>query len=119
MRLKYHVDFAEAALARRRQSGSNLSRMMAVVINHADPGRLAAQLEAPVYAAKVFQRPANVIGPDIETDSDRNRRRRIQHIVHAGHMQAEFAQVAFAVSHAKMTGGHVAFGAIRTRTCPA
>ena len=91
--------------------------MMAVVVDHADPGRLASQLEAPVHAAKVFQRRANVIGLDVETDSDRNRRRRIQDVVHAGHMQAEFAQVAFAVGHAKMTGGPL-FGRFERRTSP-
>ena len=70
--------------------------MMAVVVDHADPGGLAPQLEAAVHAAEVFQRRADVVGLDVEPDSHRDRRGRVQNIVHSRHMQPEFAEVAFA-----------------------
>ena len=55
MRLEYDVDFAEAALPGGRQRGTNLGRMVAVVINHADARGLTSQLEPAVHAAEVLE----------------------------------------------------------------
>ena len=104
MRLKYHVDLLEAALSGGRQRGANLGRMMAIVVNHADPGCLAAQLEPPVYAAEIFQRRADVIGSDIETDSHCNGCGGVQNVVYSRHMQAEFAQITLPVGDLKTAG---------------
>ena len=91
MRLKDHVDFAESALPRSRQGGANLGGMVAVVVDYADTRGLAAQLEAPVHAAKFFQRHADVICLDIESDSHRNGRGCVQNVVRTGHVQAKLA----------------------------
>src|ERR1700730_7993425 len=87
--LKYHVDFAEAALAGGSQCGANLRGMMAVVINHADAGYLSAQLKTAVHATKIFQGGADVIGLDVEGDSDRDGRGSVESVMHARHVQAE------------------------------
>ena len=92
MRLKDHVDLAKAALPGSRQRGANLGGMMAVVVDYADPRGLAAQLETPVHAAEFLQGHANVIRLDIEADSHRNGRRRVQNVVRARHVQAELTQ---------------------------
>ena len=42
----------ESALSGGSESGANLSRMVSVVINHADAGGLAAKLETAVYAGE-------------------------------------------------------------------
>ena len=64
MRLEDDVDLAIAALPRRRQRRPNLGRMMAVVVNHADARGLPAQLKAPVHAAEILQRVANLRIPE-------------------------------------------------------
>ena len=62
VRLKYDMDFAEATLPGRRQRGANFGGMVAVVIDHADPGGLASQLESSVHTAEVFESAADVVG---------------------------------------------------------
>ena len=94
MRLEYDVDFAEAALPRGRKRGTNLGGMMAVVINHADARGLASQLEPAIHAAEVLESDADVVGADVETDSDRDGCGRIQDVMHSGHVQTEFAEVS-------------------------
>ena len=95
---------SEAALSGGRQRGANLGGMMAIVINHADPGCLAAQLEPPVYPAEIFQRRADVIRFDIEADSNRNGCGGVQDVVYSRHMQAEFSQVTLPVGDVKTAG---------------
>src|SRR6266851_4105110 len=99
------VDFAEATLPCRRQRGANLGRVVAVVIDHANARSFAPHLEATVNAAEVFEGGADVVGRDVETDSDRNGCGRVQNVMHSGHMQTEFPQVAFPVGNTKMADG--------------
>src|SRR5713226_9633752 len=110
MGLKYYVDLSETALASGLKRGTNLGGMMAIVINDADPGCLATQLEPPVHAAKVFQRRADVVSLDVEADSHCNRCGSVQDIVHSRHMQSKIAEIALPVGHMKMAGGLLPLG---------
>jgi hypothetical protein len=100
--LKYDVYLAEAALPGSRQRGASLGRMMAVVIDHAYPGGLAPQLEAPVHPAEIFKGCADVIGFYVETDSHRDGCSGIQNVMHSRHVQPEFAEIAIGVGRTKM-----------------
>src|ERR1700730_15719147 len=85
--LKYHVDFAEAALAGGSQCGANLGGMMAVVIDHADAGYLSAQLKTAVHATEAFLGEADGIRLDGAADSDRHGRGSVQGVMHGQHVQ--------------------------------
>src|SRR6267142_6760341 len=77
--------------------------MMAVVVDHADAGGLAAQLEAAVDAAKIFKGGADVFDREVEADADRNGRGPVQNVVEAGNLQHEFAEILAAVAHPEVT----------------
>ena len=79
--------------------------MVAVVVDHADARRPPAQLEAAVHAAELVERRADRLDGNVQPDAHRNGGRRIQHVVHAGHMQREFAQVLSRDRHAKPAQG--------------
>ena len=65
--------------------------MMPVVVNHADSGDHAPQLEAPIHAAKLVERCTNGVHANIQTDPYRDRRRSVEHVVYPWHVQRELA----------------------------
>ena len=73
--------------------------MVAVVIDYADAGNLAAQLEATVDAVKGFECRANLANLDIQADPYGNGRRSIKHVVGSGHAQPELSKIAATVGH--------------------
>src|SRR2546423_13828116 len=101
MRLEDDVNFAISALSRGGQSCSNLSWMVAVVIDDRDSTRYAAQLEAAVHSAEVFERFPNLRNRDVQTNADSNRSGRVQHVVQARHVKSEFPQIGPAATHLK------------------
>src|SRR5713226_6731517 len=105
MRLEDHMDLAITALPGCCQRGANLGGMMSVVINHAHPSGLAAQLEAAVHPAKVLERGTDLLDLDIEANSHRNCRRGIQNIVRTGHVETELAKVLCTVGYVEMADG--------------
>src|SRR5258708_33683326 len=74
MRLEDCVDALESTLARCRESGADLRGMMAVIVNHADAGGRALELEAAINAAKVFQGLADLVERNIKAYSHPDRR---------------------------------------------
>src|SRR5258708_13159981 len=60
MRLEDCVDTLESALARCCESGEDLRGMMAVIVNHADAGGRALELDAPITAPKAFPGPPHL-----------------------------------------------------------
>ncbi len=102
MRLEDCVDTLESALARCRESGADLRGMMAVIVNHADAGGRALELEAAINAAKVFQSFADLIGSNIQTNTDGDRGRGVQHVVVARDLKMKAAQRFAAVLHGEV-----------------
>ena len=97
------VYLLEAALPRGRKRGTNLGGMMPIVINYADARSLTPQLEPAIHAAEALETNPDLVGADVESDSDRDGCGSVQDVMHSGHVQTEFAEVAFSVGHAKMT----------------
>src|ERR1019366_8036740 len=98
VRLEDHMHAAKSALTGGGQRGSDLRRMMAVIVNHADARSLALELEAAVHAAKTVERGTNLLRGNVERGAHRNRRRRVQHVVRARNVQREFAEILLFVS---------------------
>ena len=59
--LEDDVNLPVAALAGRGEGGANLGGMVAVIVHHGDAARLAAQLKAPVHAAKMIEALGNLL----------------------------------------------------------
>ena len=72
VRLEDHDQPPPEALARRRQGGADLGRVVAVVADHHDAAGLAAELEAAVDAAELAERLAG----GLERHPELARRRR-------------------------------------------
>src|SRR5437588_7061222 len=108
MRLKDDMDLAVSTLPRRGESGANFCRMMPVIVNHGHASCVAANLKTPIHTAKVFEGLLNVRHGNVEPDADRNRCRRIQHVVHSGNVKAKFAEIAATILDGKTTNlwGH-------------
>src|SRR5437868_15222945 len=98
MGLEDDVNLAISALARGSQSCSTLSWMVAVVIDDRDSARFAAQLEAAVHSTELFERFTNLRNRDVQTNANRNRSGRVQHIVQARHVKSEFPKISPAVT---------------------
>ncbi len=101
VRLKDDMNFAKPARPRRRQRGLNLRRMVPVIVNHAHARSPPAQLKAPVNSAELVEPGANRLHANIQPHAHRNRRRRIQNVVHSRHMQRELAQIFLAITDGK------------------
>src|SRR5580658_6127996 len=61
MRLEDDVNLAKTALPRRGQRGLDLSGMVPVIVDHTHARVAPAQLEAPVNAAELVERRANLL----------------------------------------------------------
>src|SRR5271157_6627465 len=96
---------AEPALAGRGQGGSDLGGMVTVIVNHADSGSLASKLEAAIDAAEAVEGRANLVRGNVERGSDGNGCGGIEHVVNAGDVQGELAQVLRFVGDAEMAEG--------------
>src|SRR5207247_11150577 len=103
MWLEDNVNLAKAALPGRRKRDANFRRMVAVVIDYADAGNLAAQLEATVDAVKGFECRANLANLDIQADPHGNGRRSIKPGVGSGHAQPEPSTLSATVGHVETT----------------
>src|SRR5579871_4104141 len=68
--------------------------MVTVIVNHRDTALRATNLESTVNSTKGCQRLANRFDRNFEFKADRDRRRRIQHVVRAGDMKLETAKIA-------------------------
>ena len=113
VRLKDDMQAAEPALAGRGQGGSDLGGMMTVIVNHADSGSLPAKLEAAIDPAETVEGSANLVRGNVERGADGNGGGGIEHVVNAGDVQGELAQVLFApffllMKDAEMTDGCIA-----------
>src|SRR5581483_9017623 len=96
MRLEDRVDAAVTALARGGKSGADFSGVMGVVVNDSDAAHLSLNVEAAVHAAKALQGCANIVRANVESDTNGNGCGGVPHIVSAGDVQAELAQIAIA-----------------------
>ena len=85
---------------------------MSVIVNHADPSNRTFELEAAIHAAKTVKRGTDLLHWNIERGSDRNRCRRIQHIVRARHVQGELAELFLFIGNLK-TGERAVSGSRR------
>src|SRR5436305_12759790 len=101
MRLKDDMDLAVSTLARGSQRGANFCRMVSVVVNHGHARSLPSNLKSPIHTPEIFQRLLNIRRGNVEPDADRNRSRRIQHVVHTGNLKAKFAEIAAPILDAK------------------
>src|SRR4051812_17827366 len=81
VRLKKHMDALESALARGGKRGPDLSWMVAVIVNHADIGRPAFELEAPVDTAKVLQGLTDALWFNIQPYANSHGGCSIEHIM--------------------------------------
>src|SRR5437764_10214707 len=88
--------------------------MVAVVIDYADAACPSAQLKTPVHTTEFIQSLANVLDCDVETDSHGDSRRSVQHVMDAGHVQTEFAEVATTVADLK-TADRLLVGGLERR----
>src|SRR5438093_13487175 len=92
MRLEDDMHAFESALAGCCKCCANFRGVMSVIVNYGDSGDLALELEAPVNAAEFFEGLANVVGLHVQTNADGDGSGCIQHIVHSGNEQTEFAK---------------------------
>ena len=89
-----HLPFCRGA--RGAQHGGDLDRMVAVIVEDAHAVPFARRREAPLDAAEARERAADRIRAHAELMRDRDRRRRIERIVMAGHRQAQILEPDFA-----------------------
>src|SRR5436190_18252568 len=108
MRLEDHMNLAKAALPGGGKRGANFRGMVAVVIDYADPGNLAPQLEAAVHAVEGFECRANLADLDVQANPDGNRRRSIKHVVGSGHAQPELSKTVATIGHVETADRGVA-----------
>src|SRR5947207_1734286 len=108
MRLKDDMYLAVSTLPRRGESSANFCRMVSVVVNHGHARSLPANLKSPIHTPEIFKRLLNIRHGNVEPDADRNRCRRIQHVVHTGNVKAKFTEIAATILDAKTTSlwGH-------------
>ena len=92
MRLENRVYTAEPAIARGGERRANLRRMVAVIVDDRDAALLPALLESPVDAVKLRKPLANDVGRNLQLQTNRDRGRRVQHVVRAGHAEMKFAR---------------------------
>src|SRR5690348_4202257 len=102
MRLKDNMNALEPALARGRQCGSDLRRMMAVIVDHRHACCPAPELETTVHTGEAFEAFTNALELDIQTNSHGNGGGCVQHIVSAGDLKMKFAQRLAFVLNFKM-----------------
>ena len=69
MRLEDHMSLAKATLPGGSKRGTNLRGMMAIIVDDADSGNLAPQLEAAVDAVEGFECRANLAANPSSTTS--------------------------------------------------
>ena len=107
------MNVREAAGACGVQSGANLGGVVAVIVDDGDSALHAANLETgcstPLKSSQGF---ANGFDGNVEFETDRNRRRGVQHVMRAGNMQAKTAQIPPAKIDMKLAR-HVAAGTVR------
>ncbi len=103
MRLKGDHD-APPERARRRQHRRDLGRVMAVVVDHEDPVRLAADVEAPLRAAEVLEAGRDAIERQPQLHADRHRCQRVQQVVPSGHRERQRPERGHAVRRSPLAG---------------
>ena len=94
MRLHDGDHAAAVGLARGREHGADLDRVMAVVVDHGDAARGAGTREAALDAAEAGERPAQHVVGDRELARHRDRGERVLHVVPAGHGQPQALDAA-------------------------
>ena len=105
MRLEDHVDLAITALPGCGQRGANLGGMMSVVVKHTHPGGLATPLETAFHSPEILERGTNLLDLDVEANSNRNRRRGIQNVVYARHVETELTKILATVRYVETADG--------------
>ena len=88
MGLEDDVDLAVSALPRGGQRGANFGGMMAVVVDHADAGSLSLATGSGGRRRESSPARCESGRADVKADADGDRGGGIQHVVHAGNMQA-------------------------------
>src|SRR6516165_166229 len=104
MRLEDDVDAAKAALPGCGQRGADLCRVVPVVVDDRDSTRAPFELEATIDAPIACQSLTDTFDGNVETKSDSDGGGGVAHVVLAGNMQVEFAQVATAVINLEGAG---------------
>jgi hypothetical protein len=94
MRLENHHQAALAYFFRRGQRGCNLRWMMTVVVDHQNAAGLSFALKSPVGALKLSQRKHHFFKTDFQLQTHGCRGKRIEHVVHSGHLKPDLAQQA-------------------------
>src|SRR5262249_15724708 len=102
VRLEDHVDRFELTLPRRSQRCASVRWVMAVVGDHADVGKPAAQLETPVNALKALQALPDQVRRNVQAHTHAHGGGGIQHVVMAGNLEVEVAQAPSLIVHLKM-----------------
>src|SRR4051812_21228911 len=92
MRLEDDMHFSESALRGCGQSGADLRRMMAIIVNHAHARDFALQLESAIDSPEMLQCMTDLLRRDVQSSADSNSRGGIQHVMHPRNKQGEFAQ---------------------------
>jgi hypothetical protein len=75
--LEDDMDVPESILPGGSQSGANLSRVMAIVIDHAYAPGFSPHLQPAVNSPERFESRTNLIGRYVQADCNRNGSRRI------------------------------------------
>ena len=102
MRLENKDGALVVELLHRVQQRLELARVMGVVIIHVCAVVLALELKAAAGAVEAGQAVFDGTGPDADADARGSRRKRIFHIVQAGHVQRHIREEAALIHDVKM-----------------
>src|SRR4051812_19830691 len=102
MRLKQHHDPPPARTQLcGRERRTNLSRMMAVIINYEHAVHFALRLETPSRSSEAVKTLNNLFKSHFQLKSNRDRRQRVVDVVHARHTQDHLTHHVGAAPHAE------------------
>src|SRR5438067_11910079 len=75
---------------------------MPIVVDHSDTGHLPLSLKTAIHATKAIKSNSDLLDGDIEANAHSQGRCRIQDVMQARHVQAEFPQIPIPVSHPEL-----------------
>ena len=99
MRLEDDMDAPVTAFTGGGQGSANLGGMVAVVVDHRDAARRAAQLKAPVHAAKVAEAHGDLAAGNSKLVGNGDGGRGIEHVVMSRDIQLKWTESAVRREH--------------------
>src|SRR5256885_13853134 len=99
MRLKDYVDLPITAVAGGGKRGTNLGRMVPVIVNDTDAANCAFHLEATVDTSELPEGVRDLLRRNIQPDTGRDGCGCIQHVVVAGDVEIEVPNLLAAMEN--------------------